>query len=219
MRYLFLILIIVSVLTTGCYSHLTNTAKSFTHCYQEKDTGIDSLLDNYGFFRSMFIFKSYKGYQAIEYQDTGYINIVFFNDGFFLYNFDIRYFNETKNKRNGFYNKGGAEWGLYIIDNDTIKAQTIETPGMSWLKTEWWFKIIDKNTIEYLYSKTNAPITIEDIFNKQKKEDLTQIVFPYQFVSNRDLPDSDKSWIKKKKWFWCNKERYRDWKKKTSMSH
>ena len=58
---------------------------SFTFCYQDKDTGIDSLLNINGYFRLKETTRATYGLDSsISIEDTSYYYIMFFRDGIFL---------------------------------------------------------------------------------------------------------------------------------------
>ncbi|MDR2083369.1 MAG: hypothetical protein LBP67_00005, partial [Bacteroidales bacterium] len=117
--------------------------------------------------------------------------------------------NDSINIKNYFYEE--HEWGRYIICNDTLKMQWIQRPmnlnDYPWISFEIWYKIIDKNTLERIYTRP--------IFKQQSDIDTyynyTQLTFKYEpakFIATSVLPSSD-GWIKKQKWFWKNES---DWK-------
>ncbi len=174
----------------GCYTSNHTTVKKLTQCYDSKHTGIDSLINLDGYYKLPFVYQE---------KDTVIHNILLFTDGLFLYNFDLEYYQESKANAYGFYNRGGVDWGVYKLTNDTIYVQTVESPGgMSWLQSEMMFRIIDSVTLERLQLDLN---------------DNSMRYLPAKFVAYADIPDPNKSWIMNKKWFWCNEEAYKKWKK------
>ena len=132
--------------------------------------------------------------------DTSYLNIVFYKSGIILHNFDIDYFLNEETK---FYSRGPIYWGTYIIKNDTIFAQTIESPGgMSFSRSDFFYKIINDSTIRKIKLDTNK-------YNLLKVEEFLDA----KFVKYNDIPDYNKSWLIMKKKFWKSKEEYKKWKK------
>ena len=158
--------------------------------------------------------------------DTSFLNMMFFNDGVFLYNFeDVNfkrreidptsninlYFKEITNDsiqdvlfRNSF------KWGLYKIINDTIKTQITNHPpkiAATWSAWEIWFKVIDENTIIMIDIKPiNTPENSNNYIKYYQNEAKTVDTATFIHLSN--IPSSD-CWLMKEKWFWCNEK---DWK-------
>jgi hypothetical protein len=158
------------------------------YCYEPNDKRFENKINFDGYFK----------FNSSSNEITNYL--IFYRDGLFLYHIDTS-------------SKIGNSWGAYIISGDTIKAQYRAPPGsMTNVKTERWFKIIDKNTLEHIFSKAYTPITSRDIVEYQKsnkKKDIPLIKFePYS-----NLPDPNTAWIKSYQWFWCDKEQYKKWKK------
>lgn len=189
----------------------TRNSFQYSHyCYDGKPTGLDSILNTFGYYAFWKPFLNNVGYPSKQVQDTMYWKCLFFNDGFFIFNFDINYFQSTANNKYGFYNRG-TRWGRYIIKEDTIKAQYVESPGgMSWEKVEMWFKVVDRSTIKQLYSKARDPIGKKELQNYHYGVQ-NQKISSGVFVKYDSLPNPDKSWLKKRKWFWCDGQKFKDW--------
>jgi hypothetical protein len=154
----------------------------------------------------------YNGYYAFMHNDTitDPMRVIFYDDGFCIWSFNPKYYEQTKDKWLGFYNRG-THFGCYEVVQDTIKVHFIEgLGGMSWHSGFIWYKIVDSNTIKEVAINGN-PI--------QKKDVLEHPTHPYRkdiplgkFVEYKSLPDPNKSWLKNKKWFWCDKSEYKQWK-------
>ena len=56
-------------------------------------------------------------------------------------------------------------------------------------------------------------MTNEDVKLYQLRTNKRNIIFN-KFFPNDSIPDANKSWIKQKKWFWCNENEYKLWKAK-----
>ena len=169
------------------------TQEAFIYCYNGNNTGLDTLIDIDGYYTMNKIFtkqgntKSYNKY-----------NFVFYNDGFFIYRFDTLYnFNLC---------------GRYIVSKDTIKAQFLDKSHVNPEINEIWLKIIDKNRILWLYEKPWTKMTAKDIEDFRKKDYYR--VDTAHFVPLKELPNPDKFWIKRQKFFWCDKEKYKEFKAK-----
>lgn len=190
------------------------------YCYNASYTGLDTLIKIDGYYKFKQKFIRNIGFPSVPTPDTLIFTALFMNDGIFIYNFNPEYFESTSNARYGFYNRG-TKWGRYYISGDTIKAQFIESAGgMSWEKGQFWFQIINHITIRELDFQYREPITQHDILVYQQSEKSKNTSLGH-FTKYDLLPDSDKSWLKKQKWFWCNKEDYLTWKqyRKNSFSN
>jgi hypothetical protein len=221
--------ICISILCNSCipigfYVHNVRPSyiKKGITCYDGKDPNIDSLINISGCYHEIIISKRKDYYFDKIYEtpiDTSWTNIMFFKDGICVANFpnfgdknDLSlYFKELGNSlviKTSFYKI--AYWGKYIISNDTIIVQCVQRPfssdgAPSWYAYEYWYKIIDKNTIQRIYEK---PICNKSEFNYKNSILKNMTYLPAKFIPIDVLPTSD-NWVKKKKWFWCNKE---DWK-------
>ena len=195
---------------TSCLPPKTtvNSFKNTSYCYSNEKTGLSDLINIDGYY-SMSEEILYKyGYPSLIIRDTIERNTIFYDDGILIYSFYKEKYQEDKDKKFGFYNRGMALWGSYIIHNDTIKAIFCQNPGgMSWSIGYVWFKIIDNTTIREIYFKWREPITEIDISNINSNN-KNNIAF---FVNYDSLPNPDRSWLKRKKWFWCTDEAWKDW--------
>ncbi|MDR2906548.1 MAG: hypothetical protein LBU91_00975 [Bacteroidales bacterium] len=226
------ILLMISACTLSACAYYPripkSVKKSFTYCYDNKYTGIDTLINTNGYYKEMILIKkspTIGGFlkdTSIYYIDTSYNHFMFYNNGMFVYNIHNAYYDDRKKTvikkdilslmkifsqnseapgANYFY---GNNWGRYIICEDTIKVQQIhkgQSLNDSWHLSEKWYKIIDKNTILCI-NLINLPTS----FHPQS---IKRIQYPIVFVPIPAKPKPNKSWILKEKWFWCNEE---DWK-------
>ena len=162
--------------------------------------------------------------------NTAYLRFMFYDNGLIAYNINDRYYDDRKKEHikkdissflkdffenseapgaNYFY---GNEWGSYIICGDTIKVQGFYR-SMSlndgWGAWESWYKVIDQNTIERINSfslpEKNEPseASLPPPFERIGGHLPTFIPIPVK-------PPSDKSWILKEKWFWCDEDKWKN---------
>lgn len=179
-----------------------NAFQQTRYCYDEGKTGLGEKMNLNG----RYVFTETSGSSAYE------VNCVFFEDGIFIYHFDPEYFKESSGHKTGFYTRG-TQWGRYVLAGDTIKAQFIESPGgMSWSKGEIWFKIMNRENMKWLAFRYGDPIDVSKISQYQNRN-----MSPGKFVSSDSMPDPDKSWIKSRSWFWCSKEKYQNWKNRSTL--
>lgn len=199
----FLTIFILLFLSISCQPILS-TRNSFANtqfCYTGRETGLDHIIELNGYYSFTSKYIRNVGFPAIQQEDTLLFYCVFFKDGTFLYHY--------------FPSAGGGDWGTYVVKNNLVKGQFIEPPGgMSWTKGEAWFQIIDKRTIKQLYFKNKESITEQEVIKShlEGKDEDTSLG---KFVPYDNLPDPNKSWLKKREWFWCSKEEYKVWKKKS----
>ncbi len=142
--------------------------------------------------------------------DTFYYirNYLFYNDGMMLYDYIKSQFQGEKPLG---YETGMARWGNYTITGDTIKAFIYPPPRTHGLTTvRVWFKIIDSTTVKVILFKgyEYKQITQKDIIAYQKRIDVKK-TSNAKFIPHDSVPDPNLSWIKKKKWFWCDEDEWR----------
>ena len=140
----------------------------------------------------------------------------------FFYNFslDEKYIN--KNRARFPYPSHGS--GCFIIKGDTIVAQWIskytQTKYVLWENT---FRILNNTTLLNINSRPldNILYTGLDysISRSQNENDIASnnwiektILDTTVFIPIECTLPSD-CWLKKKKWFWCDKEQYYSWKR------
>lgn len=182
---LYFLLLVVSVGFSGCWIFFIPPEQKtkLTYCFDNDYTGLDTIL-----------------------------NI----DGYFLMcgmsSRNLRFSHYCKFFPNGMYVSNGGSWGIYEFFGDTIKIQEIDIPGsMSRTTSQTWFKIISMDTIKMIYSGTKEKVTNKDL-NEFAINPLNQCrIFIFRPI--RSDIDPNKSWLIKKRWFWCNKEQYKAWKK------
>jgi len=208
------------------YYHNTaprNIKERFKFLYEERNTGIDSLLNINGYFDL-----------EPRIEESGFINFerrLFFIDGICVigildYN-EKRFYNGRENITELFkeiarndslgvksYFYKDLSWGNYFLSGDTIKIQSVSRPELfemdrSWGASESWFKIIDRNTIVRIYFRKldEEGGTLWEI---GQKEENGRVNYPLKFFPTSVLPTSD-GWIKKEKWFWKDEQKYREY--------
>ncbi len=188
--------------------------KDFTYCYNNIYTGIDTLISIKGFYHlGSTPYASSQSNRNLSSDSISHCYI-FFPNGFFIKEPYIEWLYQTNvPEKPEIYNTIG-QCGLYTINEDTIKAQFMESPGgMSWEKGEIWFKILDNKTLKQLYLKYRSPISSNEVNHYQIKANEDDFQF-YTFTPLSVLPDINKNWIINKKWFWCNESKYLEWKEK-----
>ena len=167
------ILLTLIVTSCGYVSAPRYIKKGFTYKFENKYTGIDTVININGYFvkkipnrRTVY---SIGWKTQVRYEDdTIYSRFLFYPNGIYVAGFhdfnnlkqdkseDInRYFAEIVHDSVGkvkreFYTY--SEWGSYKLYHDTIKVQFIYRPGIlalndSWEAYESWYKVIDRNTI------------------------------------------------------------------------
>lgn len=209
----FLKLVGLGCITLSCQPtrHTRDSFQFSTYCYNGNPTGPNTLIETRGYYKFEKKYIRNVGHPSVPTLDTLTFTSLFLNDGTFIYNFIPDYFEATSKDRFGFYNRGTG-WGRYQISGDTIKAQFIESPGgMSWEMGQIWFQIIDKSTIRRLCFQYREPISQRDVAVYQQSENGKNTSLGH-FVKYDNLPDSNKSWLKRRRWFWCSEDQYTRWK-------
>ncbi len=190
----------------------------FTQCYLGSKQDSSFIFDKYGVWVCGFEYNysdiNYSNYEKVYKTDSAFSNLLFFSDGMFV---DIGYWemlglqeyikeihqSKLNGKMHWFYKAN--HWGNYSVVHDTIKVQWVARPGTyteKWYLYEYWFKIIDRNTIVRLKSLRKFPYSTEVARTRFVLMDNEE-QFIYKFFPLDSMPDSN-GWIKKKKWFWCD---------------
>lgn len=168
-----------------------------------KNTNIRNLLDIDGYYTSIPDQKNLGG-------------IMFFEDGswvsfYFKINAtdsDIRN-NLSKSITRWEENKltrWGTYWGVYTLKNDTILLHQYFKGtfwGNGWSVDESRFKIVDHQTIKYIYFK--PLLKVDECYYHDRSPWMDGAVS--HFVRTDSLPSSD-CWLKEEKWIWSNES---DW--------
>jgi hypothetical protein len=191
----------------GVLRQYSEQAKSFTNCYDERYTGLDTLINIKGYFAK----KGVNG-NIDDLNKNGDLlsPIFFFNDGFFTCDFYLIGFLKNVELKKTTAFSSGWDWGIYTIHGDTIKLQYLSYPGgMSWDNGEIWFKILNKNKLQPLTLSHNYNITVNDIKSGITKDSSSTFIFTPLNI----LPDPNLCWLKNEKWAWCNPQKYKIWKK------
>lgn len=104
-----------------------------------------------------------------------------------------------------------AEWGMFEMHNDTIVTECFvignaNTPSYGIHDT-----LLAKSP-DTLVLLSRSPICPEyDFFHAQHYK--TEPNGKFYYVPSDHLPDPKKAWIKRKKWFWCDEDEWKQYKK------
>ena len=184
--------VIISIIY-GC-SICKEITDNFIYCYDGKRTGIDSILNIDGYYSMNHTMNQVFSYNNDE-KSIGIGDCMFFKDGFFIYSFQP--------------SSNDGLCGSYILRNDTIKAQFItNTKVEKCYIEEIWFQIIDKNRIKWLGSSAFFKMTENNVKELKDKQYYPE---PYKFIPLESFPNPDRLWIKRKNFFWCDKEKYKEY--------
>lgn len=208
----FLIIIVLN----GCISLLFNPytfSIKEQEMFEVKSTGLSSQLNINGYYVDENYIDSVWGDQRMI-KD----NLLFYEDGTFIrFGFKREILDTLQNMANikllqniDAWNSWGAVHGFYSLKNDTIVTKDFEYMQFAWEMRLMEFKIIDAKTIKLIRVKFYDETDIE--WNASKITDhsvASKNKYIYHFYPATELPPSEFSFIKQKKWFWKNKE---DWK-------
>jgi hypothetical protein len=188
------------------YKHVK---QNFTYCYDGVDTGLDTMLNIDGYYDFVPNDSPDSHFRTMFYKDGTYVS---------CYNFHSSNHTSIENIHNHpealYWFHKNNEWGRYTISGDTIKAQAIECH--IWDKPsnvyffEVWYKIIDTNTIVGIYPPL-SPIRYPVDF--KEKNYRRRFCVPAKFTPVPERPSSD-CFLKKRKWFWCNENEWKAYKRK-----
>jgi hypothetical protein len=162
----------------SCITKLWAKPKWFTATFDNKDTGLNQLLDTDGAFLC----------NVPEGKGTSY-HIVFFDNGLVALSGSKLPTKENANLFDPPINKSKGGWGCYSVKDSIISVQIIADNGIDGLKTNReFYKIIDRKHIRR--------IGYISYHNKYFEQNYAGDYVP---VPNRI--DST-NWLLKKKWFW-----------------
>ena len=180
---------LVLIFATSCVDLYIR--ENFTYLFDGKNTGIDTLLHVDGYFINLDA-------KCSDYSDSKFM---FYRDGTFTNCMFVNKFKNDNVKEETVSMIFG--WGRYIIEGDTIKAQTVISPNGHYFGTiyfyklyviEQWFKIINKDTLKEIFWK--------DLIEKRPKEKLCECNSPISYyISLKNKPDSLCE-LKENKWAW-----------------
>jgi hypothetical protein len=209
-----LFIIIIGLMISGCaVKPFTKEIKQkFVNRFERDSTNIQSLIDIDGYYQMVDHRKvSFYSGANREVLDSTCVNMVFFKDGTFVNGPDCDndrnksdFINSTDS--NCFYGYHPSYWGIYRIEGDTIIVQYISQSsfGTPWVFAEEWFKVLDRKTLKYIYTK--LPLEQDDyIDTKDWASEYTVASFK-QVV----MPPPPICWLKTEKWLWKDEE---GWKK------
>jgi hypothetical protein len=208
-----LLLVILSILIiTGCKAKRLpkDLKKDFTNCFEDTANDIRSLIEIDGYYLMQKLERYYWGPEN-NYKDTFDINMIFYEDGTFVYNFfsknnypeDIPgYLKMVAQNGDSAPYYSGFYWGIYKLSGDTIVAQYINhTVGVApWDAREKWFEVINRNTIKSIYVKQIGKEMSEQEI-KNYKESVSKCL-PAKFIPLEIIPPPN-CWLKNEEWFWC----------------
>ena len=102
----------------------------------------------------------------------------------------------------------GTYWGVYTIQSDTIIVYYYDKGSFwkGWSLDEIRYKIIDRTTIQVIYSKSLLKRD-ETYYRDMNVNPWTNGSYLF-FTPADSLPSSD-NWLKEEKWIWRNEQ---DWK-------
>jgi len=204
---LLLIIFGVMIISSCGYNIVPKHVKqNFTYCYDGFDTILDTQINIEGYYD--FLKEDCSGchYYIMFYKDGIYVSGFYYDSMQSHFEYMVNYDSKALYR----FHKYNGWWGCYIIDNDTIKLQTVHHPAwwessMVWWLEEVWYKILDENTIIGIYP-SKKPVRYPE--NLEEKYYMRKYGVPAKFTPLSVKPDSN-CWLKREKWFWCNEN---DWK-------
>ena len=170
-------------------------------CFTGEKTDITSLININGYFVTKFSVTS--GSPPKQRYSSAYT--MFFENGMFLGNFSPSSMNEP-----WFYR--AFNWGHFTISGDTIKTRWTSRPPRvagTFLAFEVWYVVIDKNTIQPIFSKPLFRTTPQEMARFLENHAHRERPVA-RFVPADNLPNPDNAWLKQQRWFWCNKDDWRE---------
>jgi hypothetical protein len=194
---IFYIVILIVYLFSSCFPGKYKLY--FNQCYNPQDNGIDSVLriDGYYFGNFSDDVDSKNGY-----------SIMLFHDGSVVVNVHLNKDNSGNLLDDEMYL---SCWGTYVYNGKILKCQTFHSTMSSSGLRESSYRIINDTTLWKIRSKIMSGNSIGKIFyNDSTSNRYIEIM---NFIKLESKPDSSCR-LKEKKWFWCDKEKYKGYMKK-----
>jgi len=165
----------------------------FSYKYDGQSTGLDTLININGYYRS-----EYPMVSRFNYEFENDYSFIFFNNGLVCCTWmdPIMIFTNYNNKYN---NK--PLWGSYRLFNDTIRIQLLgdADPAQKYISTSYYeFIIKNKTTIEFT-ENNSSKINYND--NEKWGYELNEKNRVFNFHPLETRIDST-TWLFKKKWFY-----------------
>jgi hypothetical protein len=187
--------------TIGCYilpdRRSRKAFQSEAFCYQNKSVGLERRINLNGYYVS----PEYPTVAAVFLKDGRYIDHLWMRDSS----------DGAEREFEGpFIVNGPSNWGTYKLNGDTIKAAYIYTAYPPWFKEERWYRIIDAQTIETI-ARSDQHKPMVDKKTGQYAHKYLYTGRRHYFVRNDSMPEFKRSWIMKKRWFWCDEAAYEAW--------
>lgn len=187
--------------------------------YDGKNTGLSSKLNIDGYYVMEDYIDSIDGDRRSLGTNT---NLLFFEDGTFIrFRFEEEFLDTLQNMANiqllpnimTWHNKPWVDvQGYYLLKNDTIVTKGFTYEQFVWEMERGVYLIVDKNTIKLIEKER---IYNEDFLQELKRYDSEHNInntavpnktYLYHFYPATELPTSELLSIKRKKWFWKNKD-------------
>ena len=183
----------------SCYIVHRQTVVDFDYCYNNTKTGIESQINVNGYYKINYIFKD----ERIEKESVRTEVILFLDNGIYIEAPSIDFFfRAIKNEQ---WDSKGFDVGIYSIHNDTIKVEYIYIGSTTSGCVTVMYKIIDSNTLSKVF--------YGNCDNPPKAFSSSHSVSTAKFIPYDTIPLIDRIWIKEKDWFWCDKEKYKEWRR------
>jgi hypothetical protein len=177
--------------------------KTYIGCYDGTPTGIDSILDLSGYYLASSFDESFA---------TRCRFLVFYDDGMVFrggdwitesYDCNVHIQSEFHHaKTDSKFGWRANEWGLYELKDNTIKVEFVHHPSPPERYASYIVRyiVIDRHTIEEVFSFENDAFYSDSTLKT------------YHFMPVENLPSS-KCWLKSKKWFWCSRDNWKEYKR------
>jgi len=186
--------LIISLIFSSC---LPSYIKKKTWCFSSK-TIVNPKIRLNGWYVKYMDTNEFPQYKDIIKKGDIRYSLIFYNDGSVVWAAD--YNNEVREPKDlyDFYSK----WGTYKIVDNNIIFQSISKNINSQYLYERTTKILNDSTIQIFSSKKY----LSDGSSHIKKENDV-----YHFVPLKTKPDNHYFWLKKKEWFWCDKNEHKSY--------
>lgn len=196
MKKVVLFTLVIMIFTSCTFIVPCQIKRDFRYCFDGEKTGLDTLININGYYAPDSIIRPsnywrFNGTIKLV-KDTLRPSYMFYDNGFVIQGI-ARFYYIGSRKSSFFEKRWGIDPGGYRVFGDTIKLQYVNAPGgQSRELVEFWFKIIDRNTIERI------PVGNEPLHS------ASELIYIFRPLEMKPSPED--SWIYKKRWFRCKKK-------------
>ena len=180
--------------------------ESYKHSYKAEIYSFEGILKTNGYYYG----------EKKDNKNFGGQSIIFFNDGTTTMNIRVTEDKQDVLRGNKLYDNPFG-WGTFNIKDGIIISNHVFSYGFGPFFLQSKFKIINDSTLLEIKQNTNDNIKQDTSYLANINKHVYTLSL-LKFIPLENKPDS-LCWLKEKRWFWCNKEQYKKWKKEQKKKY